>query len=151
MASQLVEFLEERKGKAQGGDWQARKEAWITSVERLHETIKHLLEPSEKKGIASIATNWIDITEDFVGTYTVPELKLTVGDDRVTFTPKGLIVYGASGRVDVRGDRDTVSLIRLPNEPSGEWQVVLRRVPKIMTVPLGERSLVDLLERVMAP
>jgi hypothetical protein len=147
MANQLAEFLSERKGKAQGVDWQAKKRGWLDAVLRLHQQIMDLV-PSD---IADVVTTWIEVSEDFVGTYQAPELTLTVGDDRVVFSPKGLNVYGASGRVDLKGDRDVVTLIRLPEEESGEWQVVLQRVPRLVTVPLSERSLVEALERVMAP
>jgi hypothetical protein len=151
MANQLTEFLEDRKGKAHGVDWHAKKEEWIAALLRLHDKIGQLLEPSVSKGVATKMTTWIEITEDFIGTYSAPELRLVVGDDRVVFSPKALNVYGAAGRVDVKGDRDVIALIRLPAEASGEWQFVLQRVPKLVTAPLDERSLVNALEHVMAP
>ncbi len=111
-----------------------------------------LLQPSIRKGIVAVdEDHQIEITEDFIGSYQVSELRLTVGDDRVVFSPKAMNVFGAAGRVDVRGDRDVLALIRLPDDESGEWHFVLQRVPKLVTVPLDEYSLVKALERVMAP
>jgi len=90
-----------------------------------------------------------EVTEDFIGTYKVPQLQLTVGRDRVVFSPKGVNVIGAKGRVDLRGDRDTVTLIRTASDGDGEWRVVLQRVPKFVAVPLDESSLAEALQRVM--
>ena len=42
-----------------------------------------------------------DVTEDFIGTYKVPQLQLTVGRDRAVFSPKGVNIIGAKGRVDL--------------------------------------------------
>ena len=107
---------------------------------------------SQRKGIATFEDIPVTVSEDFVGTYEAPELRLTVGDDRVVFAPQGLNVYGAAGRVDLRGDRDVISLIRLPEEGiQKEWQFVLQRVPKLRTIPLDEQSLIEALEHVMIP
>ena len=51
---------------------------------------------SQRKGIATFEDIPVTVSEDFVGTYEAPELRLTVGDDRVVFAPQGLNVYGAA-------------------------------------------------------
>lgn len=43
MASQLTEFLEQRKSKAQGTDWEAKKKDWLDALSRLHSIIEGLL------------------------------------------------------------------------------------------------------------
>ncbi len=93
----------------------------------------------------------LHVTEDFIGGYDIPALALTVGGERVEFRPKGVTVIGASGRVDVRGDRDTVTLLKDAPDIESGWTVVLQRVPHRTTVPLDRESLKDVLERVMLP
>ena len=151
MASQLAEFLEGRKSKAQDVDWQAKREQWVAALLRLNDTITELLQPSIASGVASLVPSWVLVTEDLVGTYSAPELKLTVGGDRVSFTPAGLIVFRADGRVDVKGDFDSIPLIRHTHEGIDDWEFLLQRVPEVVTVPLNEESLVQALQRVMAP
>jgi hypothetical protein len=152
MASQLTEFLEQRKNKAQGVDWQTKKKEWLDALSRLHARINGLLQQSTIKGIATVDEIPVQLTEDFVGTYEAPELRLTVGDDVVVFSPVGFHVFGAAGRVDLRGDRDVVSLIRLPEASvKDEWQFVLQRLPTRRLAPLNQRSLLDAFERVMIP
>jgi len=65
------------------------------------------------------------------------------------FSLKGINVIGAAGRVDLRGDRDTVTLLRVLDHGREEWQVVLQRVPGFVAVPLEEGSLRTALQRVM--
>jgi hypothetical protein len=74
-----------------------------------------------------------------------------VGNERVEFRPKGVTVIGVAGRVDVRGDRDTVTLFKDSAETGNAWTVILQRVPNLRTVPLDRESLKDVLERVMLP
>ena len=148
MASQLLEFLEGRNEKAQGLDWAAKKRDWVDAVPVLYSTIRSLLKTSTDKGIVTIREVSIEVTEDFIGTYTLPELRLTVGADRVSFTPIGANVVGALGRVDMKGDRDQFALLWTGGN---DWQVVVQRVPDLILIPLDEESLLDCLQRVMAP
>ena len=76
---------------------------------------------------------------------------LTVGRERVESLPKGVTLIGAAGRVDLRGDRDTVTLLQDTPDPESGWTVVLQRVPHRNTVGLDRESLKDALERVMLP
>jgi hypothetical protein len=90
----------------------------------------------------------IEIKEDFIGEYSIPVLELMVGRERVEFRPKGVTVIGASGRVDIRGERDSLTLLR---DDAKGWTVVLRRFPIFTTAPLDRDSLKYALEKVMLP
>ena len=79
------------------------------------------------------------------------ELELSVGSERVEFRPKGINVIGAAGRVDIRGERDTVTLLRDEVDFAGGWGVVIQRVPHLKKVDLDRDSLKFALERVMLP
>ncbi|HEY3743379.1 MAG TPA: hypothetical protein VGL53_26215, partial [Bryobacteraceae bacterium] len=91
----------------------------------------------------------LEIDDDFMGTYAVEELRLSVGDDIVAFKPIGTSVVGAIGRVDMQGDRDQITLLCMSGP--GDWQFVVQRVPELVMVPLDEESLLVALKRVMAP
>jgi hypothetical protein len=153
MGDQLTEFLHSRKelaGKTEI-DWQARKNEWVRAVEGLQVLVLNMLKESiESKDVTTRAHD-LEVTEDYVGTYTIPVLELIVGGERVEFRPKGVVVLGAEGRVDIRGGRDTVTLLRNIEKGGGEWSVVLQRVPHPRTVPFDRESLRDALQRVMLP
>ena len=147
MSSQLVEFLEGRKEKAHGIDWEEKKREWLDAVPALYSQIKAVLGATIDKGLVKLHEEETKITEDFIGTYEVRELRLTVGDDLVVFTPIGANVVGALGRVDMRGDRDTISLLWT----GGNWQFVVEQVPDLVMTPLDHQSLLNALQRVMLP
>ena len=152
MADQLTEFLRSKKDQSAGGqvDWEAKKAEWLASLQRLYARIKNLLDESIRDGTVEVFEFEAEVTEDYLGPYKVRQLGLAVGRDRVLFSPKGVNVIGAEGRVDLQGDRDTVTLIRTASGGGGEWEVVLQRVPKLVAVPLDESSLAAALQRVMS-
>jgi len=89
------------------------------------------------------------VVETDVGEYEAQKLVLTAaGDERVEFVPKGFRVIGASGRVDVQGDRGEGMLVL---QPGDRWGVVVSTRPTLRVVPLDEESLLGLLRDVMRP
>ena len=86
------------------------------------------------------------VQEQHIGSYEIPEMTLAVGDEQVLFSPKGVNVIGAAGRVDVRGDRGEAMLVRQPDD---RWSLVLSRTPKLQLVPLDDESFLEMLRSVM--
>jgi hypothetical protein len=153
MADRLVEFLRTKREQSAGyeQDWQPKKNLWVKSVKNLYKLIQDMLRPSIESGDVTIREFDIEIDETFVGKYSIPALELRVGGERVDFVPKGLIVIVASGRVDIRGERDSVTLIRKEKDGDTEWEVVLQRVPRLQVAQLNRELLEYALERVMLP
>jgi hypothetical protein len=153
MSDRLVEFLRHRKEHASTPniDWQAKKDRWVRSVQELYGFIEEMLREPIKSKDVTVNRFDMEVTEDYIGCYTIPALALTVGNERVEFRPKGVTVTGVGGRVDVRGDRDTITLFKDSAEPGNVWKVILQRVPKLRTVTLDAESLKHVLERVMLP
>jgi hypothetical protein len=152
MSDQLAEFLR-RKEQAAGPpiDWQAKRDGFVRSVEELYTLVKSMLRESIESKAVTVRTFEMDVTEDYIGTYTIPALELTIGGERVEFRPKGALVVGAAGRMDMRGGRDTVTLVRNTNGEGDDWAIVLQRVPHLRTAPFDRESLTYALERVMLP
>lgn len=110
MASeQITKFFREKTAKAEaivaGIDWSARRGSWLDAVNQLYDTIEHdYLASAENAAYVQVdRTRTKVIREPDVGSDSVPELVLIVGGEEVLFSPQGTIVYGATGRVDVRG------------------------------------------------
>ncbi|MGC9950584.1 MAG: hypothetical protein ABSF64_29815 [Bryobacteraceae bacterium] len=152
MGDQLTEFLR-RKEQAAGPpiDWQAKRDDWIRSVNGLYALVKSMLRESIESRAVTVRTFDVEATEDYIGTYTIQALELSVGGERVEFRPKGVLIIGGAGRVDINGGRDTVTLIKSTQAGDSEWTVILQRVPHLRTAPLDRESLKDALERVMLP
>jgi hypothetical protein len=153
MGDRLVDFLHDKKGRASIPeiDWLAKRDVWVRAVEGLYELVREMLRDSIASNDVAVRTFDIQVAEDFIGTYSIPALELSVGGERVEFRPKGVAIIGAAGRVDIRGERDTVTLIRDRADANSGWTVVLQRVPHLKTVPLDAESLRCALERVMLP
>src|SRR6266404_5099982 len=96
MEDQLVEFLRSRKEQAPIPeiDWQAKKDAWVHSVEGLYELVQEMLRDVIASKDVIVRTFRVQVTEDFIGTYSIPALELSVGSERVEFRPKGVTVIG---------------------------------------------------------
>jgi hypothetical protein len=57
-----------------------------------------MLRDSIDSGDVKLQNRDLEVTEEFVGTYTVPALDIFVGRERVEFRPMGVTVLGAEGR-----------------------------------------------------
>lgn len=149
----MVDFFRNKKQQPtnQEIDWQAKRDSWLHSVDDLYARVQDMLRDSLASKDITVRTFETQVTEDLIGTYAVPGLEIAVGDERVEFRPKGVTVIGASGRVDIRGERDTVTLLRDKQAEGIGWTVVLQRVPRLMIAPLDRGSLQVALERVMLP
>jgi hypothetical protein len=153
MGDQLADFLRHRKEHAPvpDVDWQAKKDAWVHSVEKLYQLVRDMFRESIASDYVTVRTFDTEVTEDFIGTYSIPGLGLRIGSERVEFRPKGVTVIGVEGRVDMRGDREVLTLIKEQAGDRNGWSIVLQRVPHFRTVPLDQESLTHALERVMLP
>jgi hypothetical protein len=112
----------------------------------LYSGIEEMLQDLISSGDVKTRTFVVQIFEDLMEPYSVPVLELTVGSDRVEFRPKSMRIIGAEGRVDLRGDRDTVMLLK---EEGGWFLVMERSHPRF--APSNRESLKTALERVMLP
>ena len=150
---QLVEFLRSKRGQSESPatNWQAKKEAWIQSIGSLYKQVEDMLKDSIASGDVTLRTEDMEITEDFVGTYSIPRLELTVSGERVEFRPMGATVIGATGRVNIRGERDVVTLLRDDEGAESKWIMIIQRVPNLSKASLDKKTLKYALERVMLP
>jgi len=143
----ISEFFKQKAKRAQPPrDWRARKKAFVNDVEALYRRIAKYL----KGAGPAVSVEYSDtmLREPHVGEYPVREMLLRVGDERVVFTPKGINIFGAAGRVDVRGERGDGMLVL---QPRHRWCVVKSTRPTLHVVDLTEKTLGDLLQEIMRP
>jgi len=145
----LSDFFKQKVAKSARvpRNWTAKKKQFVKEVEALYDVIvrKYLGDAG-----AGVTVEYVDTTVDeaTIGEYPARAMVVRVGDERIVFTPKGFSVYGASGRVDVRGDRgDGVLVLR----SAGGWGIVQGMTPTLRVVPLSGGTLLDLLRDIMRP
>lgn len=145
----LEEFFTQKKLKHEDQikkvDWEARREKWIAALNQLYEMIEKWLQSSVRKGLIRIDYDAKMISEDNIGTYTVKKMKLWVGTEQVVFDPKGTILIGSYGRVDMTGDEGDIMIVLIEWD---QWELAVR-TPRMKHWPFTEDSFSDALKQVM--
>jgi hypothetical protein len=141
----LDAFLRSKASTEPEIDWEARKDRWISEIMKLYDQIKEWLAPLEKDEVVRYSTLTMTLQEDPIGSYQVDVLMLLVGKQRVEFRPKGTLIVGANGRVDIQGPRAMRTIVL----QDGRWLIV-ERSPRVKTRPFDKDSLETVLKEVMA-
>ena len=144
-AAKLQEFIRTRaKADSKQVDFSARKKVWIDSVNSLYDEISKWLSPLKKE--VKINKTTVEISEDHIDTYKIDILHLFIGKDKVSFIPKGTLIIGANGRIDVLGPKGSQMLVL---NKENIWEIVSRRTVKPEFKPFSEESFLDTLKLVM--
>lgn len=105
--TELEAFIRSKAGGTTRGepeiDWQAKKDAWLRNIADLYAVIRKWLAPLEKDGVLRFLTASITLQEEQIGSYAVDVLTILIGKQKVAFYPKGTLIIGAEGRIDIRG------------------------------------------------
>jgi hypothetical protein len=128
---QLRAFLSEKKKNSDAErsqvDWDKRLQLWQSKVKKLYQRIEKFLEDSRKAGLVEIARESLDLSEDYIGRYTIDRMIIAVGTERVVLRPHGTMIVGGYGRVDLEGEDGTLMLVLLP--ASAQPGVEIREKP----------------------
>jgi len=144
--NQLREFFRQKTTRARPRNlnWARKRDQWIRAVDALYRTIEKLLGNIPN---VTVRREVKTIQEEEVGEYRVRQLLLRVGDEEVIFSPKGINIVGASGRIDVVGELGTGTIV----QQSNGWRIVASRTPSLRLVPLNAVALSNLLRGIMRP
>ena len=144
--AELVEKKQKQASVAANIDWNEHRDKYVAAVNALYAQIEAMLADAIGKKTVTAQRRAKQLTESYIGTYSVDDLLVLIGGEQVRFSPRGRNVVAAEGRIDVIGDRGEAMLI-LQND--GQWGFVQSRQPKIAVVPFGEATLADVLRLVM--
>ena len=135
---------------------QQRREGWLGKLTELCHTIEHnWLAPMVAEGQLQTNPLKVALNEQLIGSYEAPGLLIEIGTSVVRLEPKGTMVIGAAGRVDLQGPGGLATLILnspdFPQKPfpacQFNWQFVARS-PRIQLIPLNADSFADALLQV---
>jgi hypothetical protein len=94
---------------------------WLEDVENLLRAIRAWMLPATNEGLARIDSATVHVTEDDVGAYDAPALKITFPGSRIVWIrPVGTMQVGAQGIVDVVCGSNRALLVL---NRSGVWKV----------------------------
>ena len=91
---------------------------WQNNLKKLYDIVRDFLEEYIQTGKVKITEKDIDITEEFLGTYTATKMIIQLGNlgKYVELTPVGKYVIAAYGRVDMSGRNGTVRIVLVDSE-----------------------------------
>jgi hypothetical protein len=133
---------EEEKDKV---DWEKRKTTWLNSVDDLYKIINTWLSPFQKEGLLNIKEKQIDLSEEYIGSYKAKRLEILLGNDIVTITPRGTLVIGSFGRLDMRGPKGEALLVETD---WNDWKFA-KRTPKMQYWNLTEQSFKEAIQEII--
>lgn len=133
------EFLQKKK-EEEGKDkidWEERKSNWLTSIDSLYHNIKGWLNAFEDDGLIRVRDDKeITLNEEYIGPYQTRRLDIYLGNDIISLTPKGTLIIGSYGRIDMRGPKGEILII----QPEwGDWKFAMR-TPKLETWNVNAES-----------
>lgn len=115
----LLKRLAQKDGAGEV-DWDARKRAWLASLDDLYSRLEGWLKESKEDGVVQIERDKVGITEEYLGSYNAPTLRILLNARSVLLRPVGTLIVGAHGRVDVSAGSRHCLLIR---NSSNSWSV----------------------------
>ena len=142
-----------------GIDFEGRKSKWLELVGELYATIeKDWLKKLISRGDIQALESPLRINEQFIGAYDAVRLSLAMDGAFVELTPRGTLVAGANGRVDMSGPGGEVMLVlESPDDASVPfpkktffWAAVSPSSRSIR-VPLDKDTFGDALTKLVAP
>lgn len=135
MSDKFDNFIKQQaanKKKEEAVDWNKNLEEWISFVDELYLSIKNYLANYIKEGLVSFNIEKILISEEYIGSYQIDKLVISVGNEDVSLTPIGTLIVGSKGRVDMSGRHGTISFL-LVNKLASKFGF------KFQSVRLGEK------------
>lgn len=115
------EFLKRKNKDEKPIDWGSRKTSWLNSVNEFYLHINSWLAPFMNSSLLKIDKKDIQVYEQYIGHYYAPQLDIRIGNDIVSLTPKGTIIIGAYGRIDLRGPKNEIIILE---EKWNNWKFV---------------------------
>ena len=141
------EFLKKKKleEKSKKIDWNERRVTWLNSVDQLYLKIRTWLDPFMEQSLLDIKEKNVEINEEYIGLYTIRRLDIYLGNDLISLLPKGTLIIGSYGRVDMKGPKGEIMMVE---QKWSEWKLA-KRTPKFQTWDLTAESFKEAFQEVI--
>ncbi|MBN1006959.1 hypothetical protein [Amphritea pacifica] len=164
----------ESKSEEKEIDWQSQKDEWLAFIDQFYNTLEQWLSPYKEQGAVSYSYKDLQLTEEYIGTYTVKVMTVDFAGQRLTFEPIGTLLIGTKGRIDMEGVKGRVQFILADKDSKGmkvsvsisidgekqkekknqktpdwTWKIVLRESRKVSFVEFNEENFFDALMEIV--
>lgn len=172
---EFVSRQQERGTKTAPINWEAQRDEWLANLDRLYSKIESLLAKYVSSGQIQFRYQSVELSEEYIGSYSAKRMTLRIGRQEVGFVPIGTLLIGSKGRVDVIGPAGRAEMLlvdstafgprslihvtvgiggKLPVSPSEadrdiewEWRIVTRP-PERRFIEITQESLFQLIMEV---
>jgi hypothetical protein len=104
-------------------DWNRHRDEWVTFLNQLYEQIETFIAAYTQSGQINLGYQDLQLTEEYIGTYTVRKMVLDIGRQRVILEPAGTLLIGSKGRVDVIGSAGRGRILLVDGDARGALRV----------------------------
>ena len=95
-------------------DWAEELKVWKSNLHGFIKKVLEFLRPYIEQNRIRVEHVKKRIHEQHIGRYEVQTIEVTIGNTRVKFDPIGTNLFGAKGRVDMKGPSGTVRYVLVP-------------------------------------
>ena len=124
-----------RHARVEPNDPVYNADRWRDDVTQLYRNISEWLAPFIEDGGIVLKQHSKTVFEESIGSYEIDQLDIEVGDETVRLDPRGAIVIGARGRIDMShlGTGDPLLLVLTGTADQSHWAIVNRSVRTKLT------------------
>lgn len=97
----LKTLIEEAVSQQSSVNWTEVLVEWKNHVLSLYDQVEQWIKESGVAKKIQIEREKVNISESYIGSYTIEQLLLKVGDNIIRFIPQGRLIVGSHGRVDI--------------------------------------------------
>lgn len=125
--------LAEQKKDQAPINWDAEREWWLEELRKLHANVRQWLSSLVQENLVDIRSTPVRLSEEHIGAYAADALVLEFTGQGIVLEPKGTVIVGARGRVDVflRGQRGAQPVMLILGGPkdAAYWSIWPTRDP----------------------
>ena len=141
MTDRFKQFVQDQKKQADADGAaltpEQDKQRWLDHLHKLGGMVQEWLAEYANAGDILVQTENILVSEEQVGHYSAPLVKIRVGSQLVKLRPIGTFLIGAYGRVDMEGPRGVCRLVLVPASASAPRVVFTAALPADHSVELA--------------
>lgn len=109
----LEKFLNDKKNETSFDKEkiEERINLWQKQVENFYKNVELWLKILKDKKFLTINYDEINKTEEFLGTYKIRKMLISIGNEILEIEPAGALVIGALGRIDLNGKNGNIRFV----------------------------------------
>ncbi len=127
-------------------DWNQRKKDWLEDLTKLFADITAWLHDGVQEGLIGLVPGSVNLTEEYIGDYEAPTLKIGMASEVVVLRPIGTLIIGAAGRVDATCRGKTAKLLRTSERT---WKLRVASQPFGELIDLTDETFSDVLRELL--